>query len=181
VVLVSCARAVVDGAGRPFCTRGPQHDGRVSGLEAVRRTVRSGTNLFGEPGAVLLRASALGRAGRFDGSLPYVIDVDLWCRVLLYGDLYQLAEALCTFRVSPASLSATLRGQHSKQFRAFVHKLRRQPRYGIGVLDAELGAARSVFNEAARLGVFYLLGLRALGMSGRQAGARPVPAPEAIA
>lgn len=159
VALVSCARDVIDDAGKKLVKRRVAVAGRLSGRRAVRRAVRTGKNLFGEPGAVLFRRTVLDRSGGFDGRLPYWIDLDLWSRMLLHGDAYAIAESLCAFRISSGQMSKRLAGSHSEQFRQLVHRLRAEPRYRIKRTDALLGQWRTSIDELARL-CFYKLFLR---------------------
>ena len=69
----------------------------------------------------------------------YVIDIDLWLKVLLLGDLYVTPEALCAFRLSSDSLSVELANTQSEQFSAFVRKLAADPRYQLSWLDMTMG------------------------------------------
>jgi len=57
IALVCCSRQMIDRKGRPLMRRGMprRHAGRIQGSELVRRSVRAGTNLIGEPGAVMFR------------------------------------------------------------------------------------------------------------------------------
>lgn len=89
----------------------------VPAAQALRATVRSGTNTFGEPAAVLLRRELMTRCGPFDGTRRYVIDLDYWCRMHRLGDLYAL-ETVATFRVVQSSWSVRLAGTQAKQVRS---------------------------------------------------------------
>lgn len=156
VVLVSCARDVIDENGKRLMKRRVSLAGRLSGRRAVRRAVRFGKNIFGEPGSVLFRRSVLEKSGGFDGRLPYWIDLDLWSRMLLHGDAYSIADSLCAFRISAGQMSKRLAWSHSKQFRQLVERLREQPRYRIKPTDAKLGQLRTSIDELGRM-VFYKL------------------------
>src|SRR5205823_2087273 len=107
VVLVASRRDIVDEAGAiVFRRRGlGRLSGKVPGPQALRAVVRAGTNPFGEPAAVLFRTSAFRSAGPFRADLPYVIDIDMWCRILQGGDLYACRETLCAFRLRSGSWS----------------------------------------------------------------------------
>jgi glycosyltransferase involved in cell wall biosynthesis len=93
--------------------------GEVGGLEVVRRMVRSGTNILGEPVCVTFRRQALEEAGWWDGTLPYVIDQMTYAKTLALGDLYALDETLASFRVSSTAWTAALARQQAHQVEQF--------------------------------------------------------------
>ena len=65
VALVCCARDIIDERGRKLMRRAfPGKEETVQGGEAIRRSVRAGTNLIGEPAAVLMRADLIARTRR---------------------------------------------------------------------------------------------------------------------
>ena len=68
VELVCCQRDIIDARGTRLFTRSGfrRVTGRLPGNVAVRRIVRSGTNLVGEPTATMFRATALEAVGGFD-------------------------------------------------------------------------------------------------------------------
>lgn len=167
VQMVTCLRDIIDAHGKRIVTRGPGFSGRLSGGRAIRRTVRSGTNLFGEPGAVLFRASVLEQVREFDASLTFTIDLDMWCRILLRGSIFAVPEVLCAFRVSSRSTSVLLGGGQGAQFREFVRTMRKQPEYGVPGRDAWCGCALSLLNETGRLAIYRLfLGRRSQAKEG---------------
>lgn len=139
VVLACCSRNIIDANGRILIKRSFRNRrGRIQGLQAVRESIRSGTNLIGEPGAVLMKSDILHRAGLFDATNFYVIDLDLWARILLYGDLFVLPEPLCSFRVASGSASIRVMSTQSKDFVAFTSRLDRSGRYGFSPMDRRL-------------------------------------------
>jgi GT2 family glycosyltransferase len=116
-VLLSAARNIIDAAGHRWMRRGfPGPAGLVSGSDAIRRSVRAGTNLFGEPAAVLMHRETALRAGGFDPAWRFCTDLDLWVRILQYGDLHVDPTALCAFRVSAQSWSMSLVGSQAREF-----------------------------------------------------------------
>jgi glycosyltransferase involved in cell wall biosynthesis len=157
LVLVSCARDIVDPAGNKLVTRRfPGGEHKIAGRDAIRKVVRSGTNLLGEPGAVLFKRSILEKTGVFDGTLSYVIDVHLWLRMLLHGDLYILPDAYCAFRLSSGSTSLELATLQSRHFIAFINSLAANPDFGIYWIDRCMGTFVSQLLGLARK-AFYLL------------------------
>lgn len=122
-VLLCSTRDIIDADGRHWMRRGfSGRPGIVSGPEAIRRSVRSGTNLFGEPAAVLMHRETALRAGGFDPAWRFCTDLDLWVRILQYGDLYTDSAALCAFRVSAQSWSMSLVHSQAAEFCRWMAK-----------------------------------------------------------
>lgn len=151
IAVVCCARDIIDGRGKRWLRRGfPGAAGRVDGRSAIARTVRSGTNVFGEPAAVLVRTSAARDAGGFDARYSYCIDLDLWTRLLARGDLQVIDETLCAFRISPQSWSATLAHRQHSEFADFVDDLARARGIPVSGLDRLSAGARAYLNARLR-------------------------------
>jgi glycosyltransferase involved in cell wall biosynthesis len=151
VALASGARNIVDRRGRVLMKRAyGRKRGRVDGRRAVRDCVRAGTNLIGEPGAVLMRTELAREIGQFDDANFYVLDLDFWSRALLEGDLYVAAEVLAAFRVAAGSASLRIARSQSRDFRNFIDGLSRDGRFGIRARDKAIGKARSAANMALR-------------------------------
>ncbi|WP_110589667.1 glycosyltransferase family 2 protein [Microbacterium suaedae] len=108
--LVAGPRRIVDTSGRTIAKRrGLQGlDATLSGDEAVRRAVVSGTNPFGEPGAVTLRREALVSAGGWQGRWSYAIDLASYFGVLQHGSFVRDDEVASTFRVGGGQWSVAL-------------------------------------------------------------------------
>lgn len=157
VCLVACAKDVITGRGEIVIRGRKGFSGWLPGGQAIRKTVRAGTNIFGEPGAVLFRRSMLPQVGRFDGSLPYMIDLDLWCRLLLHGDAYVIPETLCAFRIWPESMSVKLARKQTDQLRGFFKRLSSRSEFGVRASDICLGSLRAYCNSLARMAVYRLL------------------------
>jgi glycosyltransferase involved in cell wall biosynthesis len=121
VTLACCRRDLIDAHGRVIMGgRGMTrirgfHDGRA----AIRRTVRVGTNIFGEPASVLLRRADLVQSGGWWSAFPYVIDEATYALVLLRGDLYAVDRPLAAFRISASQWSVDLAEQQAAQVVAF--------------------------------------------------------------
>ena len=125
-VLVASQRDLVDARGDVFVrARGlGDLDGVVDGAEALRATVRSGTNLFGEPACVLMRTNALRRAGWWQ-DLRYYIDAGSYAHVMVQGQVVALRESLASFRVSASQWSVRLMQQQAEEAAEF-HRLARE-------------------------------------------------------
>lgn len=173
VALVAGRRDILDEDGRVLIAGrglGRLH-GTVSGAEALRATVRSGTNLFGEPAAVLLRADLVAACGAFRGDRPYVIDLDYWCRTLEHGPLYALEATVASFRVSLSSWSVALARHQAAQTSGLFTELRRCHPLAVSAADVAFGTARSRALALARAGTYRALKARSARRSGSLAPA----------
>ena len=162
VDMVSARRDVVDSESRVMVrNRGLAGlIGRVSGKRAVRATVRSGTNLFGEPASVMFRRSALEQAGSWDTNEHYLIDEATYVGVLMAGDHVGIAESLGSFRVSDSQWSVRLAKTQSREAVAFHKKLAEQHPGLLSRSDLRLGNARASALAVARRLVYAALSLR---------------------
>lgn len=123
LALVAAARDVIGPDGRVrLRARGfpGQGEGALSRDAVLRGCLHHGTNVLGEPGAVLFRRSAARAAGGFDASLPYVIDLDYWLRLLQHGQAWYCAEALASFRVWKGSWSVAIGSGQAADFHALL-------------------------------------------------------------
>lgn len=161
IALVFTARDVLGPGGRVLARRGYPggHEGPVSGAAVMRACVRRGTNLIGEPGAVLFRKALADKIGAFDATNPYVIDLDYWFRLLAYGDAYFCAEPLASFRVSGGSWSVAIGTDQSKDFRNFVSRFASHGVLPATSVDHVCGRITPTLNNLARL-LFYRLYVR---------------------
>ena len=151
VALVCARRDIIDEGGRVLIRdRGMRAVGRVAAADAFRRIVRAGTNAIGEPVAVLFRAAAFARTGGFDGTSPYMIDLDLWVRLLAHGNLYVVSQTLGAFRISRGALSTAIAKSQARETRALLRRLRRQVPNVISRSDLFLGEAKAVALAQAR-------------------------------
>lgn len=152
VALVACRRDILDARGDVLIHgRGlPGLSGHVAGRDAIRATVHAGANIFGEPACVLMRTAAVRRAGGWSRSAEYLIDLDLYVRVLLQGDLYAVPSTLAAFRLSSTQWSVALARQQAQQTRGFYEDLRVAAPEVVSRLDVLLGSVRGYVNAAGR-------------------------------
>jgi len=160
LALVFCARRIIDSRSRAILTRRyPAGGGVIPARTAVRRCIRSGANLLGEPGGVLFRTALARRVGAFDASLRIVTDLDYWVRLLLHGDAYYLPDTLASFRVSQGAWSVAIGAAQSAEFQAFIAKVGAHPAFGLSAADLARGRLFARFNTLAKL-FFYRLFVR---------------------
>ncbi|MET1051296.1 MAG: glycosyltransferase [Mycetocola sp.] len=158
-VLVASKRDIIDANGTPVVKgRGLAGlAGRHPGTDAIRRTVREGTNIFGEPACVLVDRETLEAAGWWDSRWPYLIDETTYAQVLLRGDFIGLDESLAGFRVSHSQWSVRLAKQQSDQAAGFHTWMRATRPDVISRFDLGLGNARArLMSIVRRLAYVYL-------------------------
>lgn len=161
IALVFGAREVIDGAGRVLMRRGLPNarTGRVAAADLARRCVRKGTNMIGEPGAVLFRRSLAERIGSFDAVQPYVIDLDYWLRLLVHGDAWYMDEVVSAFRVSPGSWSVAIGNNQSRQYSDFLDRMQAAGLVRASKWEMAIGKINARLTNVLRL-VFYKVILR---------------------
>lgn len=167
VVLVSSPRDIVDARGRvTIRNRGLQGVARrvQPGVEAIRQTVRRGTNVFGEPGCVTLRREVLEAAGGWDARFPYLIDQTSYSKVLLRGDYLPIDRTLAAFRVNDTQWSVALVDEQSSQAKAYHAWCREQAPETISAADVRLGDRRAELMALARR-AYYALNSRRMRAS----------------
>ncbi len=161
LALVFSAREVLGPTGTVLTRRGypGAREGVLTAVDLLRACVRRGTNLIGEPGAVLLRRELAAKVGGFDGSNPYVIDLDYWFRLLAHGNAWYCAEPLAAFRVSAQQWSVAIGADQGRDFRQFIARVQAQGQLPTRLWDRLLGSFTPGLNNLARL-IFYRLYLR---------------------
>ena len=156
VALTCCSRDIIDIAGKALIRRSfAGVEGLISGSQAVRKIVRSGTNRLGEPGAILFKRSLISAVNHFSDQYPYVIDLGLWIKLLAQGDLFVIQKPLCAFRVSPQSESVNSRHFHRDDFSRYIRSLDKRL-YDLSAFDIFWGVCKSSLLEIMRR-FFYKL------------------------
>lgn len=139
-------------------TRGaPWRDGPVVGEEAFRRCVLAGSNLLGEPSAVLFRVEAARKVGRFDGTIPYLIDLDYWLRLLALGRGLYLDAPLASFRISSRQWSATIGRKQGQAFVDFTERVLASGTFRLGPAIRWLGRTRAQLNGMLRVLIYRFM------------------------
>ena len=125
VGFVAAQRSLIDARGGVVMrARGlGKLDGLVDGKQALRATVRSGTNLFGEPGAVLMRTDMLRQQGWWQ-DLHYYIDAGSYAPVIAQGAMVAIRQPLASFRLSASQWSVRLMRSQAQEAAAFHRQVR---------------------------------------------------------
>lgn len=150
-VLAASKRRIVDGNGatmkRAHGLEGLR--GVVDGAAAVRACCLAGTNLLGEPAAVLFDGPLVRSVMPWSDEWPYMIDLATYTDVLRRGSVVCEPQVLATFRVSASSWSSELLDHQPVQFR--------------GWRDSVLASGFVRFNALDRLRSATALKARTLG------------------
>ncbi len=113
-------RDIVDARGRVlFHRRGlaglPKKATKASGHEVLRACYLQGTNILGEPLAVLFRTEALRDAMPWDDTDPLMLDLSTYQKIAPQGDVVLRHESIGAFRVSDSSWSTRLAREQLQQ------------------------------------------------------------------
>ncbi len=167
-VLAASKRDILDGAGRVSMRgRGLQglKPGAVDGVAAIRRTVRAGTNVFGEPHSVTMRREPLTAVGGWDARFPYLIDQTTYSKVLLRGGMVAVAGVHSAFRVNAGQWSIALAEEQARQVKDYHAWCRAQAPDRISASDVWYGNRRAEATAQARRAYYRFLGDRLHGGS----------------
>lgn len=122
LVMVASRHQVIDSSGKVLMTKHGLAGliGTMSGAKAFIKSVSKGANSFGEPVSTMFRTSALTAALPFDPEYPYLTDLDMYRKILQYGDFAGLSEVHAAFRISTSSWSQVLSKVQSKEFVGWI-------------------------------------------------------------
>ena len=130
-VMSVARRDIIDATGGFIVrSRGTQglDPGLVSGTDALLASYRIGTNGLGEPVAALFPAEVLRSALPWNDLDPFLLDLELYSRVLASGPVFVRKTTVGAFRVSSQSwstqLKATQRAQIARWQARVSHDLR---------------------------------------------------------
>ena len=157
VSLVSCQRTIIDPEGKPLIRKVSFIDGgRKEPSELVRKMVRMGTNIIGEPVCGLYPAALIGKTRGYRARIPYTVDLDFWVQLLRLGDLWMIDEPLCAFRISSESWSSRIGEMRHQQFLAFMQEVAEMEQFRVNDLDLFIGRFNSAVQSMTSLMGFRL-------------------------
>ena len=149
--IVTCKKKVINKNGKKvmpgFGLRGQSRT--ISGSVAIRKSIRSGRNIIGEPSVVLINTSVLKASGPFE--LPeFTPDIKMWFKILRKNDLYFINKTLASYRISEQSTSSSVSKSQGAQFVALINEMMKTDSTIIGYLNAKIGVIRSHLNSQLR-------------------------------
>jgi len=155
VVLVTGNKYIINEQGKVLFTRSfPGKKGYLEGKHAVRKSLKYGTNIIGEPAAGLFRRNILDKTGLSNAENLYLLDLDFWSRVLLEGDLFVVDKVLYGFRISSQSLSADLGLKQISLFNAFADRIYHDTRFGFTSCERIVSRIMSIIIGLTRNMIF---------------------------
>lgn len=156
VSLVSCQRTIIDPEGKVLIRKVNFVDGgRKEPVEVIRKMIRMGTNIIGEPVCGLYPAELIPWCG-YSAVVPYTIDLDFWMQTLRHGDLFVIDEPLCAFRISDLSWSSRIGDMRYQQFLEFMEHAAADERYEVTDLDLFIGRINCAVQSMTSLMGFKL-------------------------
>lgn len=159
VVLAAGSRIIVNRQGkRIFIRNGIGASGVYKGADIIRRCIFSGTNIIGDPVAVLWRRSAMDKAGFFDPEILYCTDVEYWLRLLQEGDLFFDRNPVGYYRLHPLSTGRSLVKTTVKDFERTIFKVTQKAQLELTSLQRRGIRFRSWFMNVFRRLIYWLLG-----------------------
>jgi glycosyltransferase involved in cell wall biosynthesis len=151
ISLVCGRKNIIDDNGKILFSRGYSKTAtQDNGIKAINKTIRSGGNIIGEPGVVMFRREILERTGAFNADIYYVMDLDMWFKMLLFGDLYSLPNIVTAFRISTASESTRIIDSQRKDVDNFIEKIYSDKRFGVSTKNYKLGKFNSFLSTIAK-------------------------------
>jgi len=119
-------RDIVDSRGRVLYARrgcARLRSGLIDGPTALRASYSHGTNIFGEPLAILFRREPFNTALSWDDERPFLLDLELYTRMLLDGPIAVRRQSIGAFRVSSSSWSTRLVRSQTEQLRSWQREV----------------------------------------------------------
>ncbi len=140
VSLVCAQRTIIDADSKALIKKiNLVDEGRHQAEDVIRKLIRMGTNILGEPVCGLYPAAMLGKTRGYSATVPYTIDLDFWMQLLKLGDLYMIADPLCAFRISEESWSSRIGDLRYHQFLEFMELTASDRFFGVTDLDMFIG------------------------------------------
>ena len=118
-VMAIAPRDIIDAKGKVlYAKRGCSGlaEGSYPGTELIHRCYLTGTNIIGEPLAVLFRREPLLQSMPWVDSNPLMLDMMLYTKVAKLGEIVVRQESIGAFRVSSSSWSTRLAKVQREQF-----------------------------------------------------------------
>jgi len=133
IVLVTAEKRIINEKGKSLFTKKFPGKGIVEGKKAVQKSVYNGTNIIGEPGLPLIKTEVMRKTNGIieNKYFTYCNDFDLWCKMLLHGNLFVIKEPLFSFRIVSTSTTSNTGWKQAKVLKDYFTLLYQQNLYGI--------------------------------------------------
>jgi glycosyltransferase involved in cell wall biosynthesis len=139
--IIASRRRLIDGKGQSINAPNLQiAPGTYAGPKIIKRMVRSGTNIIGEPMAAMFRRHDVQAHVHGITDNVYMMDVQIYMDVLRKGSLVMLPSTDCSFRVHGGSLSSNLAWKQMHSFVSFVRAYRQGNAGALSATDVFIGS-----------------------------------------
>lgn len=106
ISLVMTSKNLIDEKGEKIITNFSKFKtGLYEGKYVIKKILKSGRNPLGEPAFALFRKIDFENSGGFNEDFDFLLDIDLWIRLLNLGDLFYIEKCLGSFRIHLQSKS----------------------------------------------------------------------------
>lgn len=131
--LIVSSRKIVNERGKTLLRRHGTAGlvGEFSGIEVLRKSFLSGTNILGEPSGLIFKTSTLKSHLPWNAEYPYMLDFEFYTRLLVHSKVKFIKSVDSEFRVHGNSISALQNKSHYAQFLAIYHQFQERNPYVI--------------------------------------------------
>ena len=131
----------------------------INGQRAIKKTIRAGRNIIGEPSVVLLDTALLRASGNFEQP-QFTPDIKMWFKMLKTSNLLFLNKNLASYRISSTSTSTSVASTQGLQFVELIQEVVATDLISVGKLTVKNGILRSHLNARLRKVVLRIAALR---------------------
>jgi len=162
-VMATASRDIVDAKGRTvFRNRGLSgiKGKKIDGKQAIRQCYLQGTNVIGEPLAVLFRTEVLQDALPWQDENPLMLDLSMYEKVAPRGQICVHSKPIGAFRVSSSSWSTNLAKEQVDQTRQWQEAYAAQHADDLSAADRRRAALGRTTQTSLRRLAYILLRAR---------------------
>lgn len=134
--------------------------GTRAGNDAVRAIVRHGGNPVGQPVAVMFRRACFEAVGGFDAGKLFLMDLDLWARLLAHGRMHGSPTSVAGYRIGVGTVSGQAGRREFRGQRAFTIGLAADSSWLVPSRDVAVGVVGAYAALARRHGLVAATRLR---------------------
>lgn len=131
----------------------------INGRRAIKKSIRAGRNIIGEPSVVLLDAKLLRASGDFEQP-QFTPDIKMWFKILKQSNLLFVNKNLASYRISSTSTSTSVASTQGSQFVQLIHETIETDLITVGKLTQRVGLLRSHLNARGRKIISRIAALR---------------------
>jgi glycosyltransferase involved in cell wall biosynthesis len=131
----------------------------INGRRAIKKSMRAGRNIIGEPSVVLLDAKLLRASGDFEQP-QFTPDIKMWFKMLKGSNLLFLNKSLASYRISSSSTSSSVASTQGLQFVQLIHEVIGTDLIRVGKFTQRVGLLRSHLNARIRKVISRIAALR---------------------